>query len=224
MVALVSRASLMSFVNLDPEDHRYDAVLKPLVEGVTDSIEEYLNRSLEWSEQVDYFPSDVVHSVTAGVGSIRYDLRRFPVSSEEPFDIRYSPSSEWDSSPSLSSPYSYILDPLKGSIRLLLRPSVTYVDNVLGYRATYVGGYDIKRDSFWNYLLVPAAISTAAAIQTSIIFTSLARGSLGLQTAGGDNPSSLKSTYTIATYELAPEVRMYLRPHIAGRPLAGRRR
>lgn len=234
MTALVSRDVLLGFVNVLSTDTRYDVLLQALVEGLTSPIEDYIGRKLELTEVTEYFPSNEAHNETSIYEQQIFFLKRLPVDEDETVTIQYSDTNKWGESDALVEGTDFLLDREDGVLRIFVPPRVNYTPPTIstsrytthpaGFRVIYSGGYRRKSSTPWSYLDVPKAIETAAAIQASIVFNSTTRGSLGLETVGGDNSDAMKKEFREKRVELSPEVRMYLRPYVARGALAGRRK
>lgn len=240
-IALISRAKLLPFLsNLSEDDDRYDAVLESFVITSSELISEYIGRNLDEVERIEYKPSQELFTTPrSDIAPQMLWMQGFPINQDAEIEVKYSMTREWDTEDSLVMGKDYWVDYEQGVIRVyspvgevagLPFPAGTgyvYYDDPMGFRVKYTGGYPIKgksAESPWPYLVTPAGLSTAAALQTAFYFTSFVRGSMGLTTAGGDASGSQKASPSKPDdrSSLISEVRTMLRAYTRKGPVVGR--
>ena len=113
-----------------------------------------------------------------------------------------------------------MLDSSKGILRIY-ETDKPFRDSPAGFRVSYTGGYKVV-DAKWAYLDVPTALATATAMQAAYFFNANSKGSLGLETVGGDDPQSSKAAVKGDKEALIPEARSALRPFVRQGSLLGR--
>lgn len=230
MVPIVSKKVLVQFVNLSEDDDRYDKLLEMLTGVTSKMVEEFLGRSLEFTERVEYHRSYQADSTTPKGDDQLILLKAFPVDAESVLDVRYSATLQWDQTPPLLEGKDFIVDRELGEIRVFPanNQAVFISRNVeahpMGFRVKHFSGYK-KVVSKWSYLDVPSEMMTAAAMQVSFFFNSHTRGSVGLETSGGDNPNAKKDKLTDSPdkLRLLPEVRAMLTPFARNKVIGERK-
>ena len=114
-IPLVSKKVLYTFTNIQDGDDRFDKILEMFAVTASAMVEDYLRRSLGVVEVVQYARS---HEYSPVTGSLSGDeqivyLDMFPVATDKPFVVGYSPVREWDST-TLVELQDYVLDSSKG--------------------------------------------------------------------------------------------------------------
>lgn len=233
--SLVSRQELVRFVNISEDDARYDSVLESFAVMSSTLIESFLGRGLEYGRRVEYHRSylsfagdDLAQVIWLGA---------YPVDKGEGVEIRFSPSLSWDAGILLVEHNHFwmvdeegvlnIMSPASGQGSLVMAQGSHYGNHPAGFRVTYTGGYKHTGEvnPSWDYLAVPPAMATAAAMQTAFYFNAHTKGALGLDTGSGDSASAQKTKPVGSDMEpwggLIPEVRAALRPFVRKGSLVG---
>lgn len=222
-VALTSKAAVLRYVNLSEDDDRFDSVLLDFATMASELIESYLGRDLQAVERQEFRESQLSQQGEA-LPQILW-MGAYPIQSTPAPSVLYSPQMGHDAANPLVENRDFVVDYAKGLVKIVPNTG-TYIDHPFGFKITYTGGYPLVSGSGWDYLDVPLGLATAAALQTAFFFNSHTRGSLGLDTVGGDNAGSQKTKGgKVAEGEfLIPEVRSALRPYFRKDSLLGRLR
>lgn len=234
-VALVSKAMLVKFVNLRDDDDRYDSVLNNFAVMASELIEDYLGRSLEqlvrteFKESYASYPGDTMAQLLW--------LDAYPVDTSLEPTVKYSNSLDHDgpAGRTLLNGKDFLVDPTKGIVRVFdvslatalpLSGGSSFQSHPVGFKVIYKAGFPPITGTGWTYLDVPMGLATATAMQAAFYFHAHTRGSLGLDTAGGDssNASKSKPGKTSEGENLIPEVRTALRPYLRKGSQLGRAR
>lgn len=218
MVPIVSKKVLIQFVNLAEDDDRYDKVLE-MLSGVTSKmVEDFLGRKLELVQRVEYARSYRADATTPRGDDQLIVLSATPVDPNANLDVRYSATLQWDLSPPMVEGKDFVVDRELGEIRVFPANTSSFIGKVIephpiGFRVTHTSGYK-KVAAKWAYLEVPSEVMTATALQVAFFFNAHTRGSIGLETSGGDSSSSKKDQLSadLDKVKLLPEVRAMLAP------------
>lgn len=214
MTPAVSRRVLGEYVNLAPDDERYNLILSMMAESATQLAENYLGQRLEKVPRVEFFPSQASDS-TMGLGDTQtLWVDAFPIDPVG-FTLSYSATLKWDFAIPLIEGMEFLIEAQKGLVHIypnLLKYAL--VDHPQGFRLTHSSGYEIVEAAGWAYMKTPTPITTAVALQAAFFFSSYSRGSMGLDTAGGDKSTGGKSKpakMDLDALGLIPEARTILR-------------
>lgn len=218
--SIVSKKVLATFVNVVEGDDRYDKLLELFAVTASEMVQDYLRRRLEEESIVQYVRSfDFSPSRMEPDVQIIF-LNKFPVATTPAPVIRYSALRKWDEAEPLVEGVDYSIDYEMGIVTIY-EADKEFKNNPSGFRVSFTGGYK-KIDSKWDYLDAPIGMMTATAMQASYFFEAKTKGSLGLGTAGGDNPQAAKATVRGDKEALIPEARSALKPYIRREGLLGR--
>lgn len=212
MTPLVSKKRLLRFVNLTEGDERYNDVLEWLVRAVSDKVQKSLNYKLEESQLEEWFSSD-------GLGDNQYLWLDSVVDVTADFQVYYN-TSRGGILNLLTLDKDYYLD-IKDSLVVILSSEI-YREDLRVFKVSYTGGYK-KIVSKWDYLEVPDAVAMATCIHTAFLFNQFTRGSFGLTSIGGDDPSTSKMVKEIldGQQDLISEAALLLEPFRSRKGIIG---
>lgn len=217
-ISLVSKRALAPHVNVNEDDGRFDKVLHSLAVTASSMIEEYLGRTLDAENRTEYLRSYAYGNphaqfLTRSSGDVQtLWLEKYPISKTIPIQIIHSWNRDWSTATPLVEGIDYEVLHDKGVVRVF-EVDKPFWDSPAGFRVTYRGGYE-PTPTGWGSLDVPVALATACAIQTAFMFSSYTRGSMGLDTAGSDDPKSSKATKISDREALIAEVRGALKAFV----------
>lgn len=211
MTALVSRASLLLYTNVQDSDSSQDTILEALAGAVTELAENWCGRTFEQEERVEYHRSYLQWRNDPEPQYIWVD--KPPIDLDAGVIIVYAGARTWDdpsNSATLIETQDYLIDSGRGMIEVFgdsltgstntatVLPGATtpiFREARAGFRVTYTGGYKKKADpdGAWAFLDVPAALTSAAGMWASLLFITSAKGGIGLETLNGDKPEARKA-------------------------------